>query len=79
MIQHSLQHGICPESAVAFAAFAVLKVFLREDYDGARYWANVVLEMEAKHQSINSSSMKLETHAPLVLVRRVLLEKPKAA
>ena len=79
MIQHSLQHGICPESSVAFAAFAMLKIFLREDYDGARYWANMVLEMEAKHQSINSSSMKLETHAPLILVRRELLEKPKAA
>ena len=70
---------MCPESAVAFAAFAMLKIFLREDYDGARYWANMVLEMEAKHQSINSSSMKLETYAPLVLVRRELLEKPKAA
>ncbi len=59
MIQLSFQHGICPESAVAFATFAMLKISLAEDYAGARYWADVVRAMEKKHQSIsNKSSMQ---------------------
>jgi predicted ATPase len=69
MIQYSFQHGICPESTTAFAMFAMLKIFLAQDYEGARYWADAVLEMENKHRSINNSGVKLLTQATLALVR----------
>ena len=68
IIQFSLQHGICPEAPVAFAIYSMLKIFLAGDFGGARFWADRVLEMEAKHRSLNGSNESVETTAPLILV-----------
>ena len=59
-------------SCVASSSPYLLKIALLEDHEGTRHWADVVRAMEEKHQSINNSSMKLETTAPIILVRRIV-------
>jgi len=51
-IQFSLHHGICHESAVAFAVFGMLKIFDR-DYTEGRYWADVARAIVDKHKTTN--------------------------
>jgi len=67
VIQFSLQHGICHEALAAFAAFATMKIFLAGDYDGGRYWANIVRAMTKKLRGMAKSNMNMETHAHLLL------------
>jgi len=53
----SLEHGICEESAAAFAVLGMLKIFNQGDYTGGRYFANIMNEIAQIHEKKKKSSM----------------------
>jgi len=55
MIKFSLEHGITEKSTLAFATFAMLKINIRRDYAGGRYWADITKKLVRKLHMINKS------------------------
>ena len=41
ILNYSLEHGICTESATAFAIFANFEIFLQGKFDSGKHWADV--------------------------------------
>ncbi|KAL7553733.1 hypothetical protein ACHAWF_018684 [Thalassiosira exigua] len=41
IVNYSLEHGICVESATAFSVLGYFKIFFEGDYESGKYWAHV--------------------------------------
>ena len=47
-VKYSLSHGFCDTSAPAFAAFAYFKLMLQQDFNGVRFYVDMIVEMAKK-------------------------------
>lgn len=65
IIQFSLINGVCPEAVVFFATFSLYKIFLQEDYSGAKYWADLARAIIISSPNMSKNS---EIRAELLLV-----------
>ena len=66
IIKFSLQNGVCPDSAISFATFALFKIRFFEDYSGGKYWSDVARTIIKSNPNKNKDS---EVRTELLLVR----------
>ena len=50
-VKYSLNHGFCDTSAPAFGAFAYFKLMLQQDFNGVRFYVDMIVEMTKKSKS----------------------------
>jgi len=53
MVKLSLKNGCCLESALSFATFASIQIFLANDYDRAKYWADYARKIIKNNEKKN--------------------------
>ena len=69
LVKYSLKHGVCQESLVAFASYAMFKIFFFDDIAAGQKLAQIIRAITKKTQTSNKSNMKAhDIRAHLLLV-----------
>ena len=56
VVKHSLEHGVCKESSMSFAALGMFRI-VRGDRTGGRHMANIVRAIIKKHKALNEANI----------------------